>query len=547
MAEIAWRSRIDRGMLRAHARLDTRSADIAISWLFALVLFVVLEWFTLTRYWGLGYGSDLASAVQGFWLIGEGYLPESTLLGESYIAQQASFIIYPLAQATRIFPLAQTLLTIQALALAVGIVPLWKLSRQEANLGVGTSAAIIFAYGVSAAVHNMNLAGFHPETLAIPALFGIVLHTRLGRRHPASQMAQSAAALRAAARRAPNRMFAGRRHWWSITPLEKSDLPLRDLVLLWIFVAVVILSRADLALAIAAFGILVIIEGREKLGWALFGVGVTWFVVVIWVIQPALSGGDYLYSQYFSDYGTGNPLYVMGGMLSQPGDVLRDIFTQSNFITVVKLIAPLVFLPLVAFRYLVPAIPLYALYLVADVPEGPIAEATQTIPLLVFVFVAAVFALKRSGQVLVERVRVNRQVVFALALAAAVFFFQDSSTSPYQSSWGWYNQSTEETIRLDAVDIVPEDAVVRASPSFLPRLAERVGVYELDTTGTQARDDASNSMQGVDWILLDLDDAPVWGDQSLEVQRFATVLRQGGWEQEYSLSGAIVFHYKGSA
>ena len=547
MAEIAWRSRIDRGMLRAHARLDTRSADIAISWLFALVLFVVLEWFTLTRYWGLGYGSDLASAVQGFWLIGEGYLPESTLLGESYIAQQASFIIYPLAQATRIFPLAQTLLTIQALALAVGIVPLWKLSRQEANLGVGTSAAIIFAYGVSAAVHNMNLAGFHPETLAIPAMFGIVLHTRLGRRHPASQMAQSAAALRAASRRAPNRMFAGRRHWWSITPLEKSDLPLRDLVLLWIFVAVAILSRADLALAIAAFGILVIIEGREKLGWALFGVGVTWFVVVIWVIQPALSGGDYLYSQYFSDYGTGNPLYVMGGMLSQPGDVLRDIFTQSNFVTVVKLIAPLVFLPLVAFRYLVPAIPLYALYLVADVPEGSIAEATQTVPLLVFVFVAAVFALKRSGQVLVERVRVNRQVVFALALAAAVFFFQDSSTSPYQSSWGWYNQSTEETIRLDAVDIVPEDAVVRASPSFLPRLAERVGVYELDTTGTQARDDASNSMQGVDWILLDLDDAPVWGDQSLEVQRFATVLRQGGWEQEYSLSGAIVFHYKGSA
>lgn len=546
MAEIAWRSRIDRGMLRAHARLDTRSADIAISWLFALVLFVVLEWFTLTRYWGLGYGSDLASAVQGFWLIGEGYLPESTLLGESYIAQQASFIIYPLAQATRIFPLAQTLLTIQALALAVGIVPLWKLSRQEANLGVGTSAAIIFAYGVSAAVHNMNLAGFHPETLAIPALFGIVLHTRLGRRHPASQMAQSAAALRAAARRAPNRMFAGRRHWWSITPLEKSDLPLRDLVLLWIFVAVAILSRADLALAIAAFGVLVVVEGREKLGWALFGVGVTWFVVVIWVIQPALSGGEYLYSQYFTDYGTGNPLYVMGGMLSQPGDVLRDIFTQSNFVTVVKLIAPLVFLPLVAFRYLVPAIPLYALYLVADVPEGPIAEAAQTIPLLVFVFVAAVFALKRSGQVLVERVRVNRQVVFALALAAAVFFFQDSSTSPYQSSWGWYNQSTEETIRLDAVDIVPEDAVVRASPSFLPRLAERVGVYELDTTGTQARDDASNSMQGVDWILLDLDDAPVWGDQSLEVQRFATVLRQGGWEQEYSLSGAIVFHYKGS-
>ena len=98
MAKTSWRSRIDRGMLRAHARLDTKRADIAISWLFALVLFVVLEWFTLTRYWSLGYGSELASSIQGFWLIGEGYWPDSTLLGESYIAQQASFIIYPLAQ-----------------------------------------------------------------------------------------------------------------------------------------------------------------------------------------------------------------------------------------------------------------------------------------------------------------------------------------------------------------------------------------------------------------------------------------------------------------
>ncbi len=545
MAKITLRSRINKGMLRAHARLDTRSADIAISWLVALALFVVLEWFTLVRYWGLGYGSELASAVQGVWLIGEGYWPDSTLLGESYIAQQASFIIYPLAQLTKIFPAAQTLLTIQALALALGVVPLWKLSRQEANLGVGTSVVIIFAYGVSAAIHNMILAGFHPEILAIPALLGIVLYTRLGRRHPASQMGQSANALRTATRRAPNRMLTGHRHWWNVTPLEKTNLSRRDLILLWFFVAVVIFSRADLALVIAAYGILVLIEGRRKLGGTLFWVGAIWFPIVVWVIQPALSGGDYLYIQYFSDYGTENPLNVIGGMFSQPGDVLRDIFTQSNFITIVRLIAPLVFLPLVAFRYLLPAIPLYALYLVADVPEGSIAESTQTIPLLVFVFVAAVFALKRSGQVLVERVRINRQVVIALALAAGVFFIQDSGTSPYQNSWGWYNQSTDETIRLDAVDIVPEDAVVRASPSFLPGLAERVGVYELDTTD-QARNDASRSMQGVDWILLDLDDAPVWGNQSLEVQRFATVLRQAGWEQEYSLSGAIVFHYTGN-
>lgn len=316
-----------------------------------------------------------------------------------------------------------------------------------------------------------------------------------------------------------------------------------DLIWLWFFVVVVLLSRADLGLLIAAYGVFVMVEGRRQLGWWLASVGMAWLLLVVWVIQPALADGQYVYTQFFSEYGTDNPLSVFWGMLTNPADLLRDIWSQSNFTAVVMLLAPLVFLPLVAYRYLLPAVPLYVLYLAADVPSDEFNEAAQNIPVLAFVFVAAAFALKRSGQVLVERVRVNRQVIFALALAAAVFYINDAATSPYNSPWRWPEPQTQEEVRLAAAELVPDGAVVRASPSFLPRLAERVGVFELDTTGEQAREAAEEAMIGVDWILLDTEQAPVWGDQLLEVQRFATVLRQSGYELKFNQADTLVFQY----
>lgn len=544
-SSVNWRSWLDRQQLRAQARLDTKNADSVIPWLFATLLFIGLEWFALARFWGFNHGANLATAVQSSWLIGEGYLPESSLLGESYLAAQASYIIYPLALVANLFPTAQTLLTIQALALALGIVPLWKIARDEASLSVGTSIVLAFAYAISAAVHNLNLAGFHPESLALPALLAMVLHTRLRRRHPGSQLESVSIRPISTAVSANEVPFANWRRWWTITPLEQTKLSLSNLVWLWIFVGIVLLSRADLGLVVAAFGVLVVVEGRRRLGWWLVFVGMAWLLWVIWVVQPALADGQYLYTQFFSEYGTGNPLVVFWGMITQPVDLLQDIWSESNFTTLITLLAPLVFLPLVAYRYLLPVVPLYVLYLAADVPSGEIREAAQNIPVVAFVFVAAAFALKRSGQVLVERVRVNRQVIFALALAATVFFVSDAATSPYDSPWRWNNQPEQEEVRQEATELVPDGAVVRASPSFLPRLAERVGVFELDTTGEQAREAAQRAIVGVDWILLDTEQAPVWGDQLLEVQRFATVLRQSGYDLRFTQGRTFVFQYAG--
>ena len=50
--------------------------------------------------------------------------------------------------------------------------------------------------------------------------------------------------------------------------------------------------------------------------------------------------------------------------------MVADAVSQANFQMIVFLLAPVMLLPLVAPRYLLPVIPLFAVYLVADVPSG---------------------------------------------------------------------------------------------------------------------------------------------------------------------------------
>src|SRR5690606_2863934 len=108
------------------------------------------------------------------------------------------------------------------------------------------------------------------------------------------------------------------------------------------------------------------------------------------VVQPAFGDGGYAHIDSFIDYGD-TPLGVLGGMLTHPFQVLGDLFVEENFTLLVFLFAPVLFLPLLAPRYLLPIVPLEVIYLVADVPEAEVFGA-QTVAITAFVFVATAMA-----------------------------------------------------------------------------------------------------------------------------------------------------------
>ena len=483
--ERTW-DRIDAMLLRLQGRVDTPGYDRGLPYAFAMLLGAILITITLARHHSLLHGEETAKFAQATWQIAEGLRPITTLSGGHAVAEQGSLILYPLGLLTAILPRTETLLILKALALAITIIPMWRLARGHARLGIGASTVVIVAYSLYTAVHAMNAADFAPAVLAVPALMWAVL-------------------------------FGFQ---------EQTRLMIAAMVF-------TLCCRADLGIAIAGLGILLVLERRRRLGVMALLLGFGWFLVSMYGLQPWLNDGSYEFLEPYFAFGE-TPLRALWGIISHPVQFLDLVTSLANFQLLVSLFAPVLFLPLTAPRYVLPAMPLYVLYLGADVEAGRISEAAQTVPITVFVFVATIFALERAGTTLVKRVRVERRIILALLLTALVFFVRDSPTSPYTEPWQWGERDEFDQDRLAAVEELDGlNVPIRASSSLLPLLSERLGVYSLDTTGLDTEDRSAEQIvidatNGVDWILFDREIEPLASD---DLAFFRSQLSLRGWSR----------------
>ncbi len=456
-----WRKRFEYRLLKWQARFESAAFDRLFPWCCVVVLWTVLALLALARSRELSQDAGLAAVMQSVWLIGEGFTPDASLLGQNYLSLQGGFLIYPVAGLTKLFPTAITLIVIQSGALALAAVPLWRMSRNIAQLRTGASTSILIVYSLYSAVHAVNIAGFHLEALALPLLLSAV--------------------------------YAGfSEKTWKY----------------WVLICITLLTRADLGLAIAGLGLLWILEGKKKVGYQTLSLGLAWSTIFILGIQPLYNAGHYPHVEAFSDYGTGNPFSVVWGIIISPLAFLSELFSEANFLVGVSLLAPVLFLPVVAPRYLIPALPLFAIYLTADVQEGELAEASQTVPVTVFIFVALVFALAKTGSIIVQRVNVDRAIIGALLFTSVVFFAANSVTSPYEEPWTWGRQNPVDVARLELAEIVPDDAVVRASEKMLPLLSERIALLEFSPPEEYDDRLGSEAVRSVNWFIFDRSEVP---------------------------------------
>ncbi len=423
--------RLDAWWLRLSGRLDTPANDRIIPWVVALILFVVLAALALARARSLDAGTGLATWTQAAWKISEFEAPESSLVGRNILAEQAAFVLWPIGLVARWIPVASWLLVLQSAALAMGVVPVWRLARDTNVLRLSATFVLGLAYCLYPAIHNLNLAGFHPEALGIPLLL-------------------------AAARYGVGQRWV----WFSLCAV------------------LAVMCRADLAVAVAGLGVVIGVRGNRRAGVIVFSAGIAWAVVSITAIQPVFSEGPIPHVEAFSTFGDG-PWSVLWGMVTHPHVVLRELVTEENFDTVVLLLAPVLFLPVFAPRHFFPVAPLLAFYFVAEVPTGADAAPQQLAAATPFVFLATATALNRTGRPSMNQVMVNSRVLGTLAIASITFFLQDSASSPFEAPWQWGGRDREDLARLAVVERVDDTDVVMAAPAVQPLLAERDGLYDL--------------------------------------------------------------------
>jgi len=419
------RRSINHWSLRWQARLEGTGPDRAIPWILASLLTLGLGGLSLARYRSLQLGNQFAAWTQGIWLVGEGQEPLVSLTERDLFDGQFSLIMWPIAQLATIVPAAPLLLILQSFALAIGVVPLWRIARGVLELGVETALVLGLAYGFQPQLHNLNLSEFHPEALAVPAFLWAYL-------------------------------FSQRKQW----------------VRYALVVVFALSTRSDLGLVVIGLGALLAVEGRTRAGRITAGLGAIWVVLALGVFQADLAGGEFLYGDAFESYGDG-PVAILWGMLTHPTQVFGDFFAEENFRKLILLFAPWLFLPVLRPRFQLPLIIFGMFGFVADIPPGEFGNPQQDVAALAFLPIAAAFALRAVGRRSVRRVFVNSRLLGGVLFASMAFFLFGAGSSLYNEPWTWGSRSANDLDVLAAVDTIQPDDSVAALERALPLLAER--------------------------------------------------------------------------
>lgn len=442
--------RLDWLLLRWQARLDARWADRVVPWVIAGVLFVLYAALALARVDRLEAGPTLARHVQAAWHLAEGRPPEVTVgVDHNLFTDRLPALFLPLAALTRVLPTAGTLVVVQSAALAVGVVPVWLLARKVVHLRVGAAAALALAYAVHPAVADLDVADFNPQAMALAPLLAAAY-------------------------------FAECRRWGRFA----------------LAATIAVLWSAELGLVIATMGVVLVVEGERRIGFRAAAAGLAWTLLALFAVQAPLGRTGIVAPGAFAAYGDGG-LEVLIEMLRNPFRPVADLFSESNVSVVAWVLGPLAFLSLLSPRKLVPALPLTALVLLADVPVTGAAGGARTVPLIAAAFVGATFGLARLGRTSVERVIVDRRLLGVLTAAALSALAISSPLSPYERPWEIDRPG--EGDRRAAVAFLPPVVPVRVPADLAPEVAERRRIEVVDP---RERDPAVLA-GGVEALVLD--------------------------------------------
>lgn len=491
------RRRWDRFVLQAEGRLDGDGADRVLPWFSAAIVFTIFLALDAAAIRSIDGGSGLAPWLQAGWRR-QHAMAGQPVGGLDPARATWSVVSEPILWLTRYVPAEAVFSIVQAAAIALAVIPLWRLARDEAKLRVGATTVIVTAFALSPTLHRANLGAFHPELVALPALLWAYLQAR-------------------------------QEHW------------LRYMAL----VSLILLSRADLGLTVAALGLLIIFEGKRLPGLLTMAAGLGWIITASLVLSPdipqrALTPAGEFVARAVS------PLAAFPRIVFHPIIESRELLSEPSIAFLVVVLSPLLFLPLMSPRKLFVAMPCLVLAMVADSAVQRVAQegvldlspaAAHVGPAIGFVFVALVFALERIGIPSVTRVNIDRRVLLALLAGATLLFVTEAPTSPFRQPWAWGSRDSADGARILAADRIGPNQSVAVSPGAAALVATRADLVELPADPTDLTPSRLDQVaRQAEVILIDTTGTDArTGDPRWSTAQVARALNRFG-ERSYSIT-----------
>jgi uncharacterized membrane protein len=410
-----------------------------------------LSWLRYATYHSRTF--DLAFYVRIVWGLGRGdlWVP---LSGASYLGLHLEPALSVLGLVGRVVPIAPLLLLCQAAAVACAPLPLYRLARRHLSspwLAVVVALTALLYPTISVS----TLFDFHPGTMAVtPLLFALDAFDR------------------------------GPSH--------------RTALCAWLLVALSL--REDVALSIVVIGAILAIrpEGApgegpadahadsrsrdRRTGLYLAALGFVWFFGYTLLVQPRFLPVHGSYDAHFG--GLGHSVgEILRNALVHPAALVRLLVSEDRPLYPLVLLWPVLFLPLLAPRFVLPAVPLAAINLLSTFPRVRTLEAHYTTVLVPFLLAGAVVGAGRAADWLRARggsaLALTPGLALVLACAVAHRLHGDS---PLSRSWDANRFRVDDYARAATaiVATVPPGAAVRAPRRMVAHLAERSSVTSLE-------------------------------------------------------------------
>jgi uncharacterized membrane protein len=373
-------------------------------------------------------GFDLAIKEQVVWNTTHGRFFASSPEVDNAFADHFQPLMLALIPFYVTAPSPKVLLLVQTIGLALGAIPLYRLAERRLK---NSSVALVLAaaYLLFPALGFINRFDFHPEALAISAF-----------------------------------LFA-------FEALDRGDLVASSL---WLLVP--LLGKENLGFSVAVFGLYAAVACRQvRFGifWALVGLLVSGFTM-FWLI-PTLRQGP---SDTLARYGWlgETPVEMLATLITRPAYVWQNLADPDRALYLLQLLAPTGFLALLALPELLLAAPGLAINLLAEHHCQPEIYCQYTVPVIPFIFIAAVVGLQRLKGHLQHRWNWTIIGLGILPLALLAFALDNPFSEDREVPAPLTELPNAEAVHR-ALATVPPDASVVTTNAYAPHLAQREGLY----------------------------------------------------------------------
>jgi len=418
--------------------------------------FITLGWIRQARFGTFSF--DLGIYDQGVWLLSHLKMFD-TVKGLPLFGHHMNLVLVALAPFYRVGAGPEFLLVVQVAAQASGAVAVFLLARDR--LGNRWPAVVLAGVLLLNPTYQfLTWEYFHPDALAIaPLLFAY---------------------------------WAARAERWG-----------------WFALAAVVAlaCKEDVALAVAAIGVLVLLRGHRRIGAAVAALAGGWFLLATRVLMPAFLGGLHpFYDSYFGEFGNGFA-NVVGNVVAHPGRAAKVATRDDRLSYYQKMMAPFALLPLAALPTMLVAAPMLAINALTSFPYARDYRYHYSSLVFAGLMVATVEAIAFLGR----RRRTLRGLLVGLVAASSLVTTVAWGPSPigakFRSGIWPLSDDPRNAARRAAVALLPPGQPVSATYYFVPHVDHRTQVYDFPEPWKAVNwgiaGEGLPDPRGVRWILVD--------------------------------------------